>query len=379
MAPTTGPKSPPDTEGVTGGTSADAGGPKRPTSSNCNSNSDASKKPPAPPDSDQGSSVGANIDLVCNIASYMDTGGGLFEFCVAIGPASASRARHDYLLKNEQYLVKLLRKIRDCVLTPNPDSWQRDNKDLGGVLDGCGSNIKIWMENNTGWRSRCTAEKLEKYKNWMAFHHLQKDLDISLFFNNPAVAIELGLLDVLRHMVEKMNINLTKNLWAGFSMGLVTGPPTLVQRSLERNKASLLSYILSSESFGWRDDTHLGDLLLDANIFDCFGAKCFQILVAHPKVDVNVGLDDRLLPLCVAVQRLVTCLKSRDGEVKRLRLKKLHALLDAGANPRAESRVGAGAPLTAIDIAKKAVNDYPGESDMWRNILQKMEAYEEGV
>ena len=294
-------------------------------------------------------------------------------------------SRNDYLLNNDKYLVKLLREIRDCV----PDlPWEKEKyKVFGGLLNKHGSSIEIWMEVNIGWRSRCTAEKLEKHKKWKT-RDLRNDLDTDLIFNNPAVAIELGLLDVLRHMVEEMSISLTKLLWTGFS-NVRTGfcnVRTLTFLALERAKASILSYILSSDSFGWRDDTSLGNLLFEATLLDSFEAECFEIFIAHPKVDANVDVALRDNSLFLAVRRLVYdrsyCVSKSsdagigDGEKKQCRLKKVHVLLDAGANPRWIRRTGA---LSAIDMAKKAVNDYPGEGDMWRNILQKMEAYGEGV
>ena len=65
---------------------------------------------------DHSPAVGDSIDLVSKIACLMKVGEGLFNLCVAVGPANAARIRYDYLLDNEEYLVHSLEVLNSSLL-----------------------------------------------------------------------------------------------------------------------------------------------------------------------------------------------------------------------------------------------------------------------
>ena len=103
-----------------------------------------------------------DIDIICNIASFMNPGSGL-NFCVAVGSADAARIRTEYLRDNEQYVVASLKKLG---VIPNLAAQMaeifRDNLHL---FDKCRDNISAWMRVNTNWKSRCTDENMERYRS----------------------------------------------------------------------------------------------------------------------------------------------------------------------------------------------------------------------
>ena len=55
--------------------------------------------------------IGVGVDLICNIASYMNPGNDLMNLCVSVGPADAARIRTEYLRDNEQYVTASLMQV----------------------------------------------------------------------------------------------------------------------------------------------------------------------------------------------------------------------------------------------------------------------------
>ena len=78
------------------------------------------------------------------------------------------------------------------------------------MLNKCRDNVMAWMGVNKQWKDRCTAEKVTKFKG----KQLLEEAD--LVFNNPAVVLEIGLLDVFRFLVERKKIDMNAMIWANF-------------------------------------------------------------------------------------------------------------------------------------------------------------------
>ena len=119
----------------------------------------------------------------------MNPDSGLLNVCVAVGPADATKIRTEYLRDNDNYVEQSLRRLRMRI--PNMVlcsarmyfRWQH-------VLNKCRDDIMAWMAINQQWKGRCTPEKMKKFEG----RPLLEEAD--LVFNNPAVALEIGLLDV---------------------------------------------------------------------------------------------------------------------------------------------------------------------------------------
>ena len=150
--------------------------------------------------------AGIGIDLIRDIAIFMSPGAALFNLCAAVGPADASRIRTEYLRDNDNYIVHSLRKIRNL----NLENQKVFCENLH-LFNKCRNNILAWMEVNTRWHEKCTRENIEKYNQSPLL------VEADLVFNNPAVAIEIGLLNVFQFLVEERGIDYNARTWEGFN------------------------------------------------------------------------------------------------------------------------------------------------------------------
>lgn len=155
-----------------------------------------------------------------------------------------------------------------------------------------------------------------------------------LIFNHPSVAIRLGLVEILRAMVNKGLIHATTNHFSG------TYPLLWGTYSTSPN-ASCLEYMLSLPDVncsqighrGHRFLHHIMFYMIDANKLP-LGKDAILAIANHPTTDIN-ALDDggeTALHLCVK-----RC-KYRDYCDGDILLTKIEALLDGRADPRITNR-----------------------------------------
>ena len=365
----------------------DGGGDERPAKESAGG---PGKVPTTP--TDASSEVGVDVDLISKISLLMNTKDeidGLFELCVAVGPKFASRIRHDlqqqHLPENEKYLVESLETLHRSLPTDNMTLRVMSDYKYRPQLDKCRDNIRTWMKLNPEWRSRCTESNLEKYKGFKS-KQAEPEIEANLVFNNPAVVVELGLVEILRHHIEAFDINLTKIIWKGFVRDDRMGGSLdgyLADLAYNRSDVTMLNYLLSAPSFDWKENTRLDNFLYYAVINDCVTIDCFKALIVHPKVNLNAPealLGGEASPLYSAVQ-----FASRCGSVQRLSqcAERVLALLEAGADPNHVSLPGDPdsdfpecytEPRTPLDIARNQLRDsYVYAPEIWQNIVQSAE------
>ena len=312
----------------------------------------------------------ASIDLISKICSFVDVGDGLYKLCIAVGPADAARIRQNYLLNNMQYLSKPLRSLLFRSLAAGLLVSVCFDRAEDSYSDKCRENVKAWMAVNTNWRSYCTEASsrasFEKYKQ-IAWEDWVKTI-----FSNPAIVFELDLIDVFWHLVEGMRINLTENLLGRFlSARSDDSGSTLAGFALRGGNAN--SHLLDCLLW-WKDDTYL-DEILSVALSDHVGIESFKMIVAHRHVDVNsprAYRNQRSL-LFSAINKL------QQDTTMRLRMEKVHALLDVGANPHAPRTPPSQHALIPIRVAKNAFL-YCGQADraMWKEIVRKMKVFHQG-
>mmetsp|Transcript_35981 Transcript_35981/g.73040 ORF Transcript_35981/g.73040 Transcript_35981/m.73040 type:complete len:401 (-) Transcript_35981:1604-2806(-) len=350
---------------------------------------------------DEDAAGGVDIDLICNIASFMNPGDDLAGLCVAVGSADAARIRTEYLRDNEQYVAASLAKLKGIPdLTTGWDSFC-DNLH---VFDKCRDNVTAWMQVNTGWRDRCTDENMERYKG------APLRVEANLVFNNPAVAIEVGLLEVVRFHVEEKGVDVNHAIWNGFSsdaevIGLANtvfrewngfnsvGIDALICLALVRCDIEILEYLMSVDGFDFSRMVGEGTTYaVECDIIDlAFRGStedCFKAFICHPKVNVNAVAHGgaRRTPLYFALSQLRR-LTSRDG-YRRNSAKTISSttsctrrvllLLQAGANPsHCIPQVPRDLhPLDDISMIEYARNEWNGNihSRHWRRVVETMEA-----
>mmetsp|Transcript_17983 Transcript_17983/g.39909 ORF Transcript_17983/g.39909 Transcript_17983/m.39909 type:complete len:387 (+) Transcript_17983:149-1309(+) len=323
---------------------------------------------------------GVGIDLICNIASFMNPGDDLAGLCVAVGSADAARIRTEYLRDNEQYVAASLAKLKGIPdLTTGWDSFC-DNLH---VFDKCRDNVTAWMQVNTGWRARCTDEHMERYRG------APLRVEANLVFNNPAVAIEIGLLEVLRFHVEEKGVDVNRRFWNGFNSDNVhLSNDLLIKLALFRGDIDILDFLLSVDGFGFTsmNEVTMSEVENDEQehdlIVNCFAyrlsrvnERCFEAFIRHPKVNVEALDYFGCTPLCAGLH-LLDRWTSRDGARFPLtsagfdRLAgRILVLLEVGANPHALDPMNR---ISLIDYARSALGRHT-ESRHWRAIVQKME------
>jgi len=228
---------------------------------------------------------------------------------------------------------------------------------------------------NTNWQSRCTDENIERYRGIP--HGLR--VEANLVFNNPAVAIEVGLLEVFRFLVEErgVDMNMQRVVWNSFN---TDNPRRMIfpaiPLAMVRGDVDILECLLSPDKF---DLSNTSRLVVSTSMFRALRCsltpkvkdECFLAFIRHPKVDVNiVGMnDDTPLFHCLQIMGKKEMLARTARRYERYERNVEHcalrivSLLEAGADP---------APRCVTFARNKLEND--PENPHWRLVVEKMES-----
>jgi hypothetical protein len=252
---------------------------------------------------------------------------------------------------------------------------------------------------NPGWKSRCTTANLERY-------HGDGSLRIGakLVFNNPVVAIELGLRDVYSYLVNEKHVDVCDTDCRGFTTVVASSHRGMdnyvfnqVIVALHRRDAVILQTLLSSNTFttersGVSANTKL---LNNSDILKyCYDSKkkirqeVFETLVSSPKIDANVVLftKDGSYPILLLFVKKLQKFKTHMSHhhkplhVINFMTMRICSLLDVGADPGLEDELGAWAIARDAKDAYNEVAESRELSDLerhqlkvWNIILEKME------
>jgi len=334
------------------------------------------------------------LDLACQVASFMNVeGSGLYNFCVAFGPEGAAEIRRDYLLDNEAYIEHNLEIVTNSVLTTRDAMLLMPQEDLSeglAAVDKCKRNTMTWMEVNGNWKERVTAERMELYKRYTIAHERHAGThDADAVFNNIAVAVEIGLLDVVRHLIEEKKVDVNSIKYVGFHKGVV-GVRHLVGRALIRGDATMIHYLMSQNGCQLRnpstdeDKEKFGSLVRNATMVSFVEPECFKLFLEVANVDLNTAQSPPFLAICLqslasatagfrAITRVNVCMLERCAQ-------KIRILVDFGADPFSEFFV-VGRPYRrtpfqlARDILQESKEHYhPLSWPLWEQLIEKMEA-----
>lgn len=312
-------------------------------------------------------------DIYAGVATFVDLGQTLLNVCVAAGPSVAKNIRTLYLLDNNTYLERTLAAYID-------DS-QKPNK--------YGQNIRTWMEVNTSWRDRCTEEKMEQCKDLWFVEQNENGEDIrtaivraDAIFNNPAVAAQLGLVDVLKCLVEVKRIDVNALSWDGYQMNRISAPKHLIfahaisaadtlQRATDQDSLTAVRYLLSLEGLDLAAAEINGTPLLIIAVYnDTLDAQHFEAIVRHPSCNVNPNTNMSPLYFLVHLLELKSNRDGADAPTSRLLVSKARSLLESGAQPDRET----GNLAAPILVARGFLNRAQDNSAM-REIVELFEHY----
>jgi len=314
-----------------------------------------------------------SMEMIANVGSFADySNGDLMNICLAIGPTDARVVRHVCLRNNVEYLERIT--VRTVAARK---------------LSKAKEELSAWMEINADWRewmchtalvNRCCEARYKDEDREF------RRLGPFFLFNNPAVAIELGMLDLLKYQVEVIGIDINALRWTGYESSTKIN---LLLLAVVFNRRACFDYLLSREDLdaGALDGVEDQSMPLWQNAFanKNISADIFQSLVQHPSFDPNrsfvfdhgtgSGEDLVLLPLHFACWRCIT-LYGTEGQSQRVA--KVKILLDAGADPLLVASSAPSAP-SSLDIVTRMQAQHNEEAEKVRLCQDLIDMMEEKV
>ena len=307
-----------------------------------------------------------DIDLLTRIASFMQPGKGVMSICVVAGPAEAGGIRQEYLTGNNEYVSSALKRL--IVQLGQGLGIYDKILDASSSFDKCRSDIEAWMKYNN-WKSRCTESNLKRYKK----HKMLRFQEANFPFNCLNFAVQLGLLEVTRYLVEDRLISANDGpcswdrLMFGFhpSNHMVEDRYSTLKVAIVLGDVTLVNYLLNMRT---HDDESILDALFFAVIGECkqmVGDEMICFLARHPMMII----DDAILEEAVNRFGFSVFTKSNPTIIKA-RMETASMLLDL-ANSR-------GMTEYEIPFAKKRAQQYlshaetPSQKRILNEVFEKM-------
>ena len=277
---------------------------------------------------------GLSIELIAKVATFAQyDDGDVMNICLAVGPKDAAIVRYTCLRNNLGYLKHCLKEF------------------TGGNsrIEFMKSNIFCWMAVNTDWRKLCTKERTEddelstaKYRNEEGEPIYRTDPLI--IFNNPAVASEFYLIDVLKHLVEAVGIDVNSYKWNGFVTAKKTHLLVTTMKVAEAaENRSCFNYLTSLRDTNVTLRANVSPKTTDTSRKPvwCFAyesrcsCKTFRAVVEHPSFDADRPFELDLIGRLVAplIFTFVQTMSDQSPEKRQKKLEKFKILLDVGADP----------------------------------------------
>jgi len=126
----------------------------------------------------------------------------------------------------------------------------------------CQVNVRTWMALNPEWTKLSTAENIEMFKTasiripggWIS------NPSHKVIFNNAVVAIELGLLEVLQHLVGSKIVKVDEYKWNGYNTK--SRHPHLLMTAMDEDEMECFKYLIEIDgtdlgSNAHREESHI--------------------------------------------------------------------------------------------------------------------------
>ena len=243
------------------------------------------------------SNVHLSSDLIARIASHANTRNSeVMNICLAVGPIAARNIRHCYLKKNAKCLNTTLKQLFHV---------RRNEEDRADRRDKAGANHREWMEVNADWRTiAITDEEMKIAQNINVGAAIRSGNHPFVAFNNAAFAVELGLTDVVKFLIEEKGLNPNSygwTLYGGPDNRLFCGGSKcrhhLVAIAMYNDRFDIFQYLVSlasmrlwnKENDGDEDNDTLFDLAVDMFCWkgQSTGRSFVKGFLAHPDFDIN--------------------------------------------------------------------------------------------
>ena len=333
-------------------------------------------------------------ELIARVATFADAVGSpdVMNICIAVGPDTSRPVRYYYLKRNVTFLARVIEILRKKRLRHI------------GSKKVCLNHL-AWMEVNADWRTIAVRD------DWLEALKLaskRRETDQSKFneshpliaFNNPAVAVQIGLFDSLKHLVEDKGIDVNSFEWTAF--GSSKRMHLLFYASHFRQK-KIFKYLLNRPDFNLRckasekDGSHslfLNLLDRDSSETGRFEHPFLTMFMQHPEFDINGQITPFALPQSETLVTPLFCatllcchVLSTDQlneEMFRRTLQALDVLLSADADPNL-SFPDCSSPRAYLVRAKEAAQmgnipgisaeDYETRERYWDEAVALLEKY----
>eukprot|EP00563_Minutocellus_polymorphus_P001936 CAMPEP_0181036354 /NCGR_PEP_ID=MMETSP1070-20121207/8808_1 /TAXON_ID=265543 /ORGANISM="Minutocellus polymorphus, Strain NH13" /LENGTH=344 /DNA_ID=CAMNT_0023113967 /DNA_START=117 /DNA_END=1151 /DNA_ORIENTATION=+ len=311
-----------------------------------------------------------SIEVIGKVASFVNyDDGDLLNICLAVGRKESAVVRYTCLRNNMRYLEHCLKQF------------------VGYNLKGSRmkANTSCWMEVNTDWRKLCTKERTEddglstpRYQNEEG--ELISRTDPLILFNNPAVAIEFEVVDVLKHLVEEIGVDINAYKWVGY-------------RFRERCHLLYLSYCLCSQndvskSFEYivsREDVDVcatqtrgegSNMVWQSSLLtDRISFASFEAFVRHRSFDPN--RDSEIggfvsLPLHHAITGIIVW--AAYSRATSIAMDKVEFLLKVGADPKLATQ-GYPSPLDYTRSVLRGEGEQSRKGKLCKALVSMLEQY----
>lgn len=287
-----------------------------------------------------------NVDIIAHVASFLPIDdNSVMKMCLAVGRSESGIIRYTFLRSNFEFLYRLLEAYID-----NPSCRGK-----------CREGFLAWMEVNSDWRRLCTPDRT-KSCSIISFPTEEEgktrfQYNAAAIFNNPSVAIEFGLVDILRHLVENLGIDVNAYEWNNFS--------TLDHHHLLSYAMYFdipcYEYLITVRGMNvgskFQADSNVS-LIHTASLLDkeysegafSIGLEHFETLIQHNSFDQNIGIH----ALTLITQSFVDA-----GERSALRMEKARVLMKAGADPDSSGSIG----VTPIEYAWRSLSRLEADSN----------------
>ena len=299
-------------------------------------------------------------ELLAKVASFAQIGQDLMNLCVVAGPRDCRLIRYTYLRFNLHYPRFFL---RNYVTVKGDIHFTRSSSKI------CGDRYRAWMEvNNPSWKrlvSDAKIKKLASVRSQTSANTHDVVLHSHAPLNNPFVAIELGLMEALKHLVEEKDIDVNSYQWNSYKATTLSESSHLLAACLCCENREAFKYLLGRSSIDINAKAMSGHYLNIAMLtfLAPHSTSFFRDLIGHPDFDLTTGFfsdDETLPPLIWAMEYY-----NEDGYEELCDLTTFKAnfklLLAAGADPCAEDE---NYGFNAIQFAEAMVKGDPESQGM---------------
>ena len=308
-----------------------------------------------------------SIEMIAKVASFAQYGGDVMNICKAVGRKESAVVRCTCLRNNFGYLEHCLK--------------QHAARNLGS--HHMHAKVTCWMEINTGWRKLCTKERTEddelstaRYDNEEG--ELVYRTDPLIIFNNPAVAVEFGLVNVLKHLVEEVGIDINACKWSGCyfreKFHLLYLSYYLSLRCYVSK--AIFEYLVSREDVNANAQIDEGEdvkLVWHGLLHHGSNLASFEAVVRHRSFDPNRGCDIGGLTT-LPLHQAITCVVYWAKEPYRMcmSMEKMEILLKAGADPE----LAVDGSLSPLRYVQAYIQDEGEQSEeVCKALISMMEKY----